>query len=567
MTPMLFNIPQLPEVLTRPRLHSLLEAHRHCRIILVTGQAAQGKSTMTASYLNRDPAPCLWFHLTSATSDSGALFDLLARGVEPLAGPSSDNPSFPHVSLGTRQDLPRQAESLVRALGRIREPVNIVLDDMEVLPRQSSGLALIEALLTGSPHNIRFFLLSRTSPELNLSRFKMRQELLELNNEDLAFTLDEAMAFFGESGYGESGDLDRKSVEKVLAATNGWAGGLVLVSESVRRARGIEGLPEHLSSEVFSYFSQEICRDLPPEIQRFLKQTSLFDELDTRILSLLFTDMDPRAMLDQLERRNLFIQKIIPKRTWPVFKYNNLFREFLLADLNREMDTGALTALNERIGQIYWEEKDPEKALPFFLAAGAYETAARILRIKGADYVITGRADRLSRWIDALPETVTGNDAWLIFFRTMARRIRGGKKNIKAFSRALDMFRATDDIRGILLSLAYLIEASVFVRQPSGEILKQISAGESALADLGGKYRFTWARTLLWQQIGLGYIAGTGDIPKGISACRNAILLAQNLENQALVLKRFRDPGFGTCSVRRFFRRPGDAGKNPGRLP
>ena len=536
MTPMLFNIPQLPEVLARPRLHDLLEAHRHCRIILVTGQAAQGKSTMAATYLTRDPAPCLWFHLTSATSDSGALFDLLARGIEPLAGSSADNPSFPHVSLGTRQDLPRQAESLVRAMNRIRKPVNIVLDDVEVLSPQSSSLGLIQALLTGSPQSVRFFLLSRTLPELNLSRFKMRQELLELNNEDLAFTLDEAMAFFRETVFSGSGELDRESVEKVLAVTNGWAGGLVLVSESVRRARGLEGLPEHLSSEVFSYFSQEICRDLPPEIQGFLKRTALFDELDTRILSLLFTDMDPRSMLDQLEARNLFIQKIIPKKPWPVFKYNNLFREFLLADLNEEMAEGELAALNERIGQIYWEEKDPEKALPFFLAAGAYGMAARILRIKGADYVITGRTDRLSRWIDALPEEITGDDAWLIFFRTMARRIRGGKKNIKAFTRALEIFREKDDIRGILLSLAYLIEASVFVRQPSGEILKQILAGEKALADLGGQYRFTWARTLLWQQIGLGYIAGTGEIPKGISACRNAVLLAQNLENQALVL-------------------------------
>ena len=87
-----------------------------------------------------------------------------------------------------------------------------------------------------------------------------------------------------------------------------------------------------------------------------------------------------------------------------------------------------------------------------------------------------------------------------------------------------------------MLCTAYLIEAAVFIRKPSQVILSWIGAGEACLKTLKGKHRYTWARTLLWQQIGLGYIAGNGDIPKGISACRNAILLAKRIENPDLLL-------------------------------
>ena len=536
MTPMHFHIPVMPDILARPRLHNLLETHRHCRIVLITGQAAQGKSTMAADYLNREEASTLWFHLTAAASDSGVFFDLIAKGLRQLAGSGQPSPSLPHVSLGTRQDLPRQADMLVSTLNRTPAPVNLVLDDMETLAQDASALGLIQALLADTPPWVRFFLLSRTMPALNLSRFKMKQELLELTNEDLAFTLEETQAFFKGAVRGGVGDLDRGAVEKVLAVTNGWAGGLVLVSESVRRARGLEGLPDHLSSEVFSYFSQEIYLNLPEATRTFLAEAALFDELDTRILSLVFPKIRPLEMLTRLSDRNLFVQKIISHSRWPVFRFNNLFREFLLSELDRTLDDERRLTLNRQIGEVFWEEKDHEKAIPFLLASGAHAMVARILRIKGADYVITARTDRLSRWIDSLPERFVRDDPWLIFFKTMAHRIRGGKKNIQAFNRALDLFRGQEDTRGILLSLAYLIEASIFIRRPSREIRDQIRAGEQALAGLGGQYRFTWARTLLWQQIGLGYITGTGDIPKGISACRNAILLAQGIQNPALLL-------------------------------
>lgn len=531
-----FHIPVLPDILTRPRLYQTLSACPHCRIILVTGQAAQGKTTLIADYLKRDTSATLWFHLKPSSSDSGTLFNLICQGIESLNAPCGQAPALPHVSLGTRQDLHRQSEILVSAMNQIAGPLNIVLDDMQSIAPEAPALALIQTLLAESPGHVKFFLLSRTLPGLNLSRFKITQELLEIGNQDLAFTREEIQAFFTETAQTDLKSLDSTAAQKVLDATSGWAGGLILVSEATRHSCHLNGLPEQISAKVIPYFHQEIYQNLAPEIQTFLRQTALFDELDTRMLSSIFPQTDPVDMLSRLEQRNLFIQKIIPYSQWPVFRYNNMFREFLLADLNQTFTPPQIKMLNQQIGQAFWDKKDHERAIRFFMAAGDFDMVAKILKIKGVDYVVTGRTDRLSQWIDLLPEFITLKDPWLILFRTMADRIRGGKKNIQTFSRTLAIFRQQDETRGILLSLACLIEASVFVRQPPQALLAHIRAGETAMAGLGNKYRFTWTKSLLWQQIGLGYIAGTGDIPKGISACRNAILLAQGIQDPALVL-------------------------------
>lgn len=541
MTPVNCRIPQVSDLVPRTRLLNLLADHGHCRIFLVTGQAAQGKSTLVASFLDREHQDCLWCHLTPEASDHTTLFDILINGIHQLfqqrgnrqaaRGRKIQNIQIPQTTLGIRQDLLRQIETLSLIFEQIDFPLNLVLDDMENLDDGGSAFALIEQLLANPPQGIRFFLVSRTLPPLNLSQLKINQALFALNNEDLAFTLDETLAFFGQKN-----TMPPEDVEKIFNITDGWAGGLVLVSESLRRTQNLENLPGHLSSEAFSYFSLEIYNTLPLETRHFLMQTAIFDLLDTRILKDFFTEIDAVSVLSELEQRNLFIQKIEPDDRWPVFKYNHLFRDFLRADLLKHLGPGEYEALNQKAGRLFWAKKSHEQALGAFIAAKAFSEIANIIRIKGTDYVITGRTAGLAEAIHALPREMVDNDPWLLFFKTLTQRIKGGRKNIQAFGRALDGFTKTADTRGILLCTAYLIEAAVFVREPSPVILKWINQGEACLRSRQGEHRYTWARTLLWQQIGLGYIAGNGDIPRGISACRNAILLARHIKNPDLLL-------------------------------
>lgn len=532
MTQGRYNIPLVPDIVLRQRLLALLGRHESCRVFLVTGQAAQGKSTLVASFLKGQANPSLWCHLTADASDHTRLFEILINGIHDLFKDQEQiqKIQIPQTTLGTREDFFRQIETLTMVFTQMSSPLNIVLDDLESLDEQGSSFSFVEQLIQENFGTVRFFLLSRTQPPLSLHQLKIRQDLMVINNEDLAFTLDETLAFFRATPMGV------KEVEKILKITEGWAGGLILVSESVRRSHDLEKLPHRLSSEAFSYFSREIYNFLPGATRLFLMQTAVFDVLDTQVLTKFFTDIDPVAILRELEKRNLFIQQIDSDSQWPVFKYNNLFRDFLKADLFNTLDETAYGQLHEKVGKLFWERNAHEEAIRFFIVAKAYSDIARIIRIKGTDYVITGRSAGLAECIRALPRGMVDKDPWLIFFDTMTRRIKGGEKNIQAFGKALGFFKKSGDDRGILLCTAYLIEAAVFIRKPSQVILTWILAGEACLKNLKGKHRYTWARTLLWQQIGLGYIAGNGDIPKGISACRNAILLAQRIENSDLLL-------------------------------
>jgi len=528
-----YSPPHIQDIVKRQRLFLILDENFHHQNFLITGQAAQGKSTLLASYLQQSEMDSLWFHLSADDADHTKLSDKLVQGIYELFGQNGERKDgfIPDSTLGTGKGLLRHIEGLSIILQELMAPVIIVLDEFESLDETSPGFQFIKGILNGRYDKLKLFILSRNIPQFNIPRLKMEHNIFVLNNEDLAFTLDETTSFF--AGYAQVKTID---IERIHQITDGWAGGLILVSESIRQFKTLQNLPDRLSSEVFDYFSHEIYKNLPDVVREFLMETSILETIDLEIAKHIFELVDALEILTELEKRNLFIQRIDSGSKWPKFKYHNLFRDFLLQDFLKTRGKEAYKSLNLKAGQFFWDRKDHEQAMNYFIEADAFSDIVRIIKIKGTGYIINGKMSGLEKWITRLPDEMIQNDPWLIFFLTMTRRIKGGKRNIRDFQKALVLFEQIHDIRGVLLSVGYLIEAAVFIRQPSGMILKWIKKGEKQLQLIRQKNRYPWARASLWQKMGLGYIAGDGNIPKGISACRNAILLGRQISNSNLVL-------------------------------
>ena len=537
-----YGPPHILDAVRRQRLFSLLDHHFHRQNFFITGQAAQGKSTLVASYLQDSQKKALWFHLCPDDNEDVKLFDRLLAGITSFFGTGLEDIGrfIPSATLGTEKDLLRYSEGISLMLKDLSSPLIMVLDDAENLEETSSGFELINGILNTRFYQHKFFILSRSTLPFNIPRLKTEHHGFFLKNEDLFFTLDETKAFFHEKYRVEDSDIER-----IHRITDGWAGGLTLVSESLRHSGGLSNLPEKVSSEAFDYFSREIYKTLPESIREFLRVTSIPDIIDLDMANHIAESVDGLAILVTLEKRNLFIQRMDFDDQGPKFKYHNLFRDFLLHDLVKTRGLNQVKALYHKAGQFSWEKKNPEDAMNYFIKAEAFSDIIRILKVKGADYMIKGKMSGLEKWISCLPDLLVVDDPWLVFFLTMTRRIRGGKKNIRDFQRALTLFEENRDIRGILLAVGYLIEAAVFIREPSSVILKWILRAEAYLEAMPEKDRFIWARGLLWQQIGLGYIAGDGNIPKGVSACRNAILLGTRINNDDLVLHASITMAFG----------------------
>lgn len=537
-----YTPPKLPAVLPRSRLIQRLRKSLEQHLVLIVGQAAQGKSTLAAQYLASLSLPAAWMRLEAEDGDSARFYRLLVHALAEALPDASALKEPAHARLGLTESAAPHTdfEALLRSIWRhIPGKMHIVLDGLEQMPRDAPAHKLIEHMISLAAAKGRIMMLSRRMPPFKLQQYAIRRQLLAISNEDLAFTTREIEAYFNLTNGLE---LPRTCAANILEVTDGWAGGLVLIGQALNRKPRRQWidfltrqLPAGLSAEALCFFSEEIFEALPPELQTFLIQAAVLDDLDPQVLEKIFPGMNTTAILNDLIQRNLFIRAVPDAGPSPLYRLNHLFRDYLRSEFTARIDTPGQAQLYERIAGIYLEQRQAEVSVGFYLKANNFAAAARSIKKAGTDLVIRGHFADLQKALEALPAEKIKADPWLLLLLTLTRRIKGGLRNIEDFQSALSAFRYQNDVRGQLFALAYLIEAQVFTGHHPAACKGWIAKAETLLAAPGEWPFFTFARTLLWTQIGLAYIASGLDLTKGISAARTAYLLAHRIKDPRLM--------------------------------
>lgn len=246
--------PRLSQVLHRPRLIERLEKNKDKRLTLIQGQAAQGKSTLAASYLATSKIPSAWVNLTKDDSDPANLYYSMVHALQRVLKDMDLSLllSYPSVSMGPREEIPLYREWAQAVFEHIPASIQIVLDALDRLSPDASSFKFLQVMVNEAPPHIHLLMLSREVPPVEIQELKMKQEAHILTNEDLAFTLDEVKAFFREI---KGLSIPSQALRKIHRVTEGWAGGLMLLSETLER------LPED-SRENY------ILEDMPDRFKR-----------------------------------------------------------------------------------------------------------------------------------------------------------------------------------------------------------------------------------------------------------------------------------------------------------
>jgi len=314
------RIPDIAGTVLRPRLLKRLGKSRQKNLIFLTGQAAQGKSTLAASYLRDSAMPCAWINVSVEDSDPVNLFYTLLVSLEKAVENIDLAPlrDYPALSAGPRDDTGLYRDWLDALFGHLSFPLHIVFDGLDRLEPAAPSFLFFKVCSEIVPPTVQLWFLSRTVEPFNLEELKMNPKGFVMENSELSFTKTEIKQYFEKYNRIR---LDQDHLARVHRLTEGWVGGLILVSEV------LDCIPEdkqdnNLSSDVssafrlqaFKYFGEIIFKSLPRRTQRFLIVSSIFETLHPKLLSDLYAGGDCMEILADLVRRNLFIHSIYMER-------------------------------------------------------------------------------------------------------------------------------------------------------------------------------------------------------------------------------------------------------------
>ncbi len=300
---------------------------------LVCGHAGAGKTSLLAAWVTaaaRDGRLVAWYGLDRFDDDSSLLWDGILAALRSTGGfpPTSylhDLVSSPHEVTGAFVD--NVADAVV-ALGT---PVWLVLDDVHLItdPEAIGSLARLARRTSDGFHLV---LVSRNDPPIGLPRLRVEGRLRELRGEDLAFTTEETTAYLEGQGL----DLPSSAVRTLQDRTEGWAAGVRIAALALVGSDDRCGLIERFGGDdhaVADYLVTEVLANLTEDRRGFLLRTSVCSLLRVDLARELSGREDAGTLLDALERDHVFTQR--QGRTREVYRYHELFRTYLLAELHR----------------------------------------------------------------------------------------------------------------------------------------------------------------------------------------------------------------------------------------
>ncbi|HEX7146088.1 MAG TPA: hypothetical protein VF512_01165, partial [Actinomycetota bacterium] len=361
----------------------------HPRLICVVAPPGYGKTTLLAQWAQRNQRRVAWISVDHHDNDPAVLLAYLAAALDRI------EPIDPDVL----QSLPRPGgvaatvvPRLAAEISSMAEPVWLVLDHVELLSNQECLDAVAE-LAVRLPEGSCLALASRSRPPLPMRSRGDRD--LEVGVAELAMGTSEARRLLE----GAEVELPDADVDELVGRTEGWPVGLYLAALALRAGGPHASAGSPFTGEdrfLADYLRSELLDRLSPELVRFLTRTAVLDQMSGPLCDAVLAGSGSGRLLASLEGSNLLLVALDRRQEW--YRYHQLFRELLLAELDRR-EPGLVPQLHDRAAT--WCEANglPETAIYHAQAAGDPDRVARLVRELAQPAYAAGRFSTVRRWL------------------------------------------------------------------------------------------------------------------------------------------------------------------------
>ena len=316
----------------RKRLIEDFSAYSHNKLTILSAPSGYGKTVLISQFASVAGTPIVWYQLDEFDND----FTLFIRYF--VAAISKKIPRFGDQTLNL---IEKFEDASIRAIvafitneleARAKNGLTVILDDYhlinEILIHQ-----FVEELIKYLPEGVRLVISSRHAVPINIIRLKVHGLVNELTYNHLKFNYDEIRTLFD---FSKDGAESKDVIEKYQLETDGWIAALSLIrTASLQKSFG-KDLPLKWESHdaIYRYFAEEIYKQLPNELQKFLIHTSILDTLTPDICDILAETENSRDMIEKILGENLFLVRIEGEE--PSYQYHNLFKNFLQDHLGEQ---------------------------------------------------------------------------------------------------------------------------------------------------------------------------------------------------------------------------------------
>jgi LuxR family maltose regulon positive regulatory protein len=401
--PAKLTVPDLPEPhLARPRLWSLLRAP--ARLVTVSGAAGSGKTVAVSEWLRSAEAPsCGWLSLDERDNDPARFWRHVSAaisGLAPGSGAAARDAAARVEGIGSG---PGPSDEWYRAtldaLVAVGRRAVVIFDNLHLITN-ASVLNDLRYLVTLAPANATLVMVTRSNPPIGLHSFRIRGEVAEIGQQELAFSPDEVTAYLRSCPGPEMRAEDR---ERLVGYTDGWAAAIRMAARS-REVRS--GQLTALRPLVADLLTAEVLESQPAATRAFLQDSVLLPQLNGTLCDAITGSSDGKQLIERLTRDNLFL---VPVGAEGWFRYQPLFAEVVRARVAAQEPERSSSV---RAEAARWLEADGrvDAALALLTDAGAERLAFELVQRNAPGLIDDGQVSAVRAWLDQFSDGFLAGD-------------------------------------------------------------------------------------------------------------------------------------------------------------
>lgn len=471
VTPILttkLHIPPLRRSLVpRQQLLERLDQGLHRKLTLVSAPAGFGKTTLLGEWIQRLEArggplvKVTWVSLDDGDNDPARFSAYLAAALQPVdesAGLTRGD-AFELAGSFLRES---HLITLVNQAAVLPQALVLVLDDYHVITSRVIHNA-VTFLVDHLPEHLHLVLATRADPPLPLARLRAGGHLVELRQNDLRFTVEEASAFLNNI---MELDLSVQDVAALEARTEGWIAGLQMAALSLQGPRShptrrSEFIQAFTGSHRFilDYLVEEVLEQQPPTVYEFLLKTSILERLTGPLCDAILDkgrwtkdegstiaaeacsvtgegetegvrfssfvhrpSSSSQEILEYLESANLFIVPLDDERRW--YRYHRLFSDLLRKRLWQTFPD-LMSELHRRASAWHEGHGLMAMAIDHALAGHDFERAITLIEESVEATFMRSEIATFLNWMERLPDEWVRTRPTLCFFHAWALLMSG----------------------------------------------------------------------------------------------------------------------------------------------
>lgn len=436
-------------------LRPLVLPDRIAHHIFIHAQAGQGKSTLSVQYLQHIKAPFAWIQVDPQDRKPAllitALFSALLKNVAPLSNSITAKAILNGELDG---DNPEHAAQMLAGdlAPHIKNDHYLVIDDVHLLAESTHCIRFLVAFKAHLPLGLHLIFLSRTPIET------LAADCLCLDNTALALSRNETENLFTQI---YQIDLPAEMVTHLHNATQGWIMAAVMAKHSLMRQPASDSSVLVDLSKVFNtinfpnYFERELLTTLDPAQRQTLLSLTLLDEIPIDLVKSISQNNHIPDFIHYLVKNNFFIRFADEAKS--TYFFHHLFKTSLKAIAVKELDQPLQRRIMAKAGHWMRRRNHIEQALRYYIKAGIYGLAEKILSQYAIYFRAANRIDTFDDTIKDIPAQRVVAYPWLSLSIAVLLNSEKQITYLDYLKNAHEQFLINKDTLGELFSKAVLI--------------------------------------------------------------------------------------------------------------